>query len=335
MMLRFGLALMAAVSACTAAVAAVGDTQVMKWENGAKACFLLMFDDGWPSAHQVAMPELAKRGLSATYYIVPEKGEYKAQEKIWKAHANDKGVVLGNHTMHHNKVTDYEQAMHEIGDVNTYIRSIVTNPPPPKLISWAQPGLKPGCWTISKEDMDRVLKACNLVSRPTFDGHGAVYHLQTCEQMMKLVDKALAEGGMEYVIFHGLEHKAPWRTWQDFWAMKQDVCFPFFDNLSELQKKGELWVTDHISYHWYETEFKTAKAKGARGEKNAIVVKLTTEADPEFYDYPLTLEKEVPAKWRKATVRQGAETVTCDVKAGKVRYRAVPGKNSIFIKEAK
>jgi len=318
--------------------AAVGDTEVMKWENGAKACFLLMFDDGWPSAVDVAIPELAKRGLSATYYIVPLKGEYKVREKKWKEHANDPGVVLANHTMRHQKVTDYEQAMKEIGDVNTYIRSLVTNPPP-KLISWGQPGLKPGCWTISKEDYARVLKELHLIDRPTFNGHGAVYHMQTCEQMMKLVNKALAEGGMEYVIFHGVEDLASWRTgrggYQDFWAMKQAICFPFFDNLSELQKKGDLWVTDHISWHQYETEFKTAKVVKGKAKSGCQTYLLTCEADPEYYDYPLTLETQVPAKWKKATVIQGKRIEKCDVKGGKIRYRAVPGKTAIEIKEAK
>lgn len=318
----------------TGAFAAVGDTTVMKWEDGAKACFLLMFDDGWPSAHQVAMPELAKRGLSATYYIVPEKGEYKAYEKVWKEHANDKGVVLGNHTMHHNKVTDYEQAKREVGGVCEYIRSIVTNPVP-TLVSWALPGLNPGCWTISNEDFARIMEEYHMIARPDFRGHGAVYHLQTTEDLTKLVDKALAEGGMEYVIFHGLEHKAPWRTWQDFWAMKQDICFPFFDALAELQRKGDLWVTDHISYHRYETEFKTARVRAAKGKNRTIVVQLLSDADPRYYDYPLTLETRVPATWKVVRVVQNGRVQI--VESGKdrtIRYRAVPGKNPVFLTDA-
>lgn len=329
MTLMAGLVLSAA-----GAMAVPGDTQVLKWENGAKACFLLMFDDGWPSAHQVAMPELAKRGLSATYYIVPEKGEYKAYEQVWKDHANDKGVVLGNHTMHHDKVTDYEQAKREIGGVCGYIQSIVTNPVP-KLISWALPGLKPGCWTIPGEDFNRIMAEYHMVSRPDFKGHGAVYHLKTTEDMTKLVDKALAEGGMEYVIFHGLEHKAPWRTWQDFWAMKQDICFPFFDRLAELQEKGELWVTDHISYHQYKTEFKTAKTKVVKNGKGGVAVYLVTEADPRYYDYPLTLETQVPAIWKKVRVLQGGrEQIVSAGTNGKIRYRAVPGKVPILLMDA-
>ena len=54
-----------AVVAPLAALAAPGDATVKKWENGAKGAFMLMFDDGWPSAWQAAMPALEARGLPA------------------------------------------------------------------------------------------------------------------------------------------------------------------------------------------------------------------------------------------------------------------------------
>ena len=323
------IAVLAALAAVPA-LARPGDTTVLRWEGGARACFLLMFDDGWPSAWQVAMPELARRGLAATYYIVPQKGEYKVFEKKWIEHACDPGVLYGNHTMHHSEVRDYEHAKSEIGGVCDYIRSVQTNRAH-KLVSWAQPGLKPGCWAISKEDFARIEREYRLVSRPDFKDHGAVYHLQTCEQMMKLVDKALAEGGMEYVIFHGLEIKDPKRGWQDFWAMKQDVCFPFFDNLAELRRKGDLWVTDHISCHQYDTERSSARVTAAKTAAG-YTVELTSDADPALYDYPLTLETEVPARAKKAKVVQGGRPpVVVPVADGRIRYPAVPGAGRISI----
>ena len=54
----------------TVAGAAPGDTAVARWKDDRQAAFLLMFDDGWPSHWQVAVPELAKRGMIATFYLV-------------------------------------------------------------------------------------------------------------------------------------------------------------------------------------------------------------------------------------------------------------------------
>ena len=45
----------------SSASAAVGDATVAKWGDDAKGAFMLMFDDGWPSLWQAAMPALEER----------------------------------------------------------------------------------------------------------------------------------------------------------------------------------------------------------------------------------------------------------------------------------
>lgn len=315
------------------APAAVGDTVVQKWKGGAKACFLLMFDDGWPSAIDVAVPELEKRGLVATYYIVPEKGEFKAREKAWREEAWKRGAVYGNHTMTHHGVRDYEHARTEIGGCTDWILDVVPGKRP-RLVSYGQPGVDKGKWNITREELQRILDEWHMVERPDFRGHGAVYHLKTCDDMLALADRAIASGGMEYVVFHGLEHKAPWRTWQDFWAMKQDIVFPFFDAIAERRDRGDLWVTDHISCHQYETERATARveklqvAPGGRG----VRFTLSCDADPALYDLPLTLRTRVPAQWRKATVKRGANVLaTVPVEDGVVQYEVAPGPEPVTL----
>ena len=53
-----------------------GETRVARWKDDRTAAFLLMFDDSWPSHWQVAGPELARREMTATFYICPGKGEF-------------------------------------------------------------------------------------------------------------------------------------------------------------------------------------------------------------------------------------------------------------------
>ena len=67
-----------------AADPAVGTTEIAKWKDNSKACFMIMFDDSWPSHYQVAVPELVKRKMTATFYINPGKGEYKAKKSEWE-----------------------------------------------------------------------------------------------------------------------------------------------------------------------------------------------------------------------------------------------------------
>ncbi len=305
---------------------ALGETAVLKWHGGAKACFLLMFDDGWPSAVDVAVPELEKRGLTATYYIVPDKGEFKTREKVWREEAWKCGAVYGNHTMTHHGVRDFEHARKEIGGCTDWILDTVPGKRP-RLISYAQPGVDKGKWNITREELKRILDEGHLVERPDFRDHGAVYHLKTCDDMLALADRAIANGGMEYVIFHGVEHIAPWRTWQDFWAMKQDIVFPFFDAIAERRDRGDLWVTDHISCHQYETERSTARAETHLNGKGIRVI-LSCDADPALYDLPLTLRTAVPDAWRgEVLIRQGDREarVAIDPETHTIQYDAVPG----------
>jgi len=63
--------------------AEVGQTTIAKWQDDKKAVFLLMFDDSWPSQWQVALPALADRGLIATFYVSPGKGEFLKYKDKW------------------------------------------------------------------------------------------------------------------------------------------------------------------------------------------------------------------------------------------------------------
>ncbi len=312
------------VMALSSAAAAVGDTTVARWKDDKTAAFLIMFDDGWPSHWQVAIPELAKRGMAATYYVVPKKGEYEKFEKTWIEAAKSELVVLGDHTMTHQGVKDLENGDYEIGECANYIRKL-TNKPKPELISFAQPGVPEGKWNLTGEQQSSLLKKYKLIDRPTFRDHGAMYHLKTKEEVLALADKAIEKKGMEYLIWHGVERIEPNWGYQDMWAMKQDVLLGIFDGLKERGDQGKLWITDHISQHKYEVQRDAAEVKILRKVDRGIELELKCSADPDLYDAPLTLITEVPAAWKQVTVMQGEKKTPVTAAAGKVMFDAVPG----------
>lgn len=300
-----------------------GETRVARWKDDATAAFLLMYDDSWPSHFQVAVPELVKRGMVGTFYINPGKGEYKKfaaewEEKLWK-----QGMVYGNHTMTHKGVKDMENAEWEIGECARIIRSFGEGKAD-RLVSYGQPGVPKGTWNITPEQLDELLKKHHLISRPTFDGHGAVYHLKTSAEVLALADKAIQAKGMEYLVIHGLERMAPNWGYQDFWPFPQKVYTEILDGLKERRDKGQLWITDHISQHQYETEREGASVKVLEAGEKGIKLELKTTADAKYYDQPLTLVTQVPAAWRKATATQGGKSATVPVKDGKAVFDAVP-----------
>jgi peptidoglycan/xylan/chitin deacetylase (PgdA/CDA1 family) len=320
------------VSAADTPAAKIGDTRIAKWQGDKTAAFLLMFDDSWPSHFQVAAPELAKRDMIATFYINPAKGEYLKFAKEWEEKLWKQGQVYGNHTMTHKGVKNLEHAEYEVGECARVIRKITGREN--QLVSYGQPGVAKDDWNITAEELKGLLEKHRMIDRPPFAGHGAVYHWQTTEQMLALADKAIASGGMEYLVIHGVERFEPKWGYQDFWALKQEVFLPLLDGLKERRDSGKLWITDHISQHQYETERDSAEVQTLATSGREIKLTLSCKADPKFYDLPLTLVTTVPVEWQQVTVKQGSKQQKIAVKAGKATYEAIPDTTEIFVTKA-
>jgi len=320
--------LIAVVSALTLTLAilaeekaGIGVTRVAKWKDDRTATFLLMFDDSWPSHFQVAAPALKERGMTATFYINPGKGEYKKFKDEWEQNVWKMGMAYGNHTYAHTSVTNVVHAEEVIAKCNDAILRIVPGNAK-RLVSYGQPGVKQ--WNPSKEEMQPILARFHLIERPTFRDHGAVYHLKTTDEMLELADKAIASHGLEYLIIHGVERIKPAWSYQDFWALKQSVFFPLLDGLKERRDQGKLWITDHISAHKYATERESAKVTVQHVTPQEIQLSLTCDANPALYDQPLTLITQVPPEWKSCTLSQGATNLPLSVTSGTVRYNALP-----------
>ncbi|HET9869654.1 MAG TPA: polysaccharide deacetylase family protein, partial [bacterium] len=91
--LAFCLALAPAVGA---APADLPRPQVAPW-NGHKAAVSLTFDDSDPSHLDVAIPELERRGLRGTFFLIANRTDRKAE---WRK-AYQAGQELGNHSLDH------------------------------------------------------------------------------------------------------------------------------------------------------------------------------------------------------------------------------------------
>jgi hypothetical protein len=305
----------------TAACAAepVGTTHIARWQDDKAAAFILMFDDGLPSHVKTVVPELKKRGFTATFYINPGAGHYAGNKQAWEHDIPAAGFELANHTMTHGGVTSLDAAEREIGGCNNALQAI--QPAPwPRLISWGQPGVPKEKWTISKDDLAAQLAKNHLITRPDFGGRGAMIAFQTADQMLKHVDGAIAKGSMESIVFHGVGGE--WIT------TPVPVFLGLLDGLE--QRRDKLWITNHIPAHQYATERDAATVK-AKAQAKAITVELACTADPAFYNQPLTLVTTVPAAWTTCTVTQGKAQSEATAANGVLRYHALPGHDAITI----
>ncbi len=305
------------IASSLAAFAADGDTQVLKWKDGKKACFLLGFDDSAPSQLRNVVPELQKRKIVGTFYLVTGNGVWAGTKAKWEEAAKSPYIVVANHTFTHKGVNNAEELEPELAKCNEVLYALQPERKQPYLMAWGKPGGVP--WIVAKDDQAAALEKHHLIDRPPFAGPPINY--KTSEETLASVDKALAKGEMGYLVFHGVGG--------DWLVTPMEWFTALLDKLE--QHRDEIWITDCASWKKYTSERDTAEVKVVESGSNRIRVALSTKTDPILYNEPLTLSTKVPANWKNCTVTQGQAKASAMVQDGVARYSAIPGAGEIIL----
>lgn len=302
--------------------AAFTGTRVLKWKDGKRAPFMIEFDDSASSQLKNVIPELTKRGIPGTFYINPGNGPYKGFQSQWEKAATLPGIELANHTFTHIGGLTVEAFESEVVQCNEVLNQLYPARKTPRLISFGRPGVPKEKWGITDAQIKEVLAKNHLIERPQFIG--PPFQLKTIDEMNKWVDSAITTGEMKHIVFHGVGG--------DWLITPLDYFAAVLDKLEA--NRDQLWLTDPLAYHKYLTERTSAVAKEISSSPKRIQVSLTSQADPAFYDLPLSLATRVPADWTHASVQQGASRVNVQVVDGIARYDALPGGGDIILMPA-
>jgi hypothetical protein len=300
----------------------ISDTRVLKWKDGKRAVFMIQFDDSAASQLKNVIPELQKRGIPGTFYINPGNGPYNSRKAEWEKVANLPGIELANHTFTHIGGLTVEAFDQEVAKCNEVLNQLYPTRKTPRLISFGRPGVPKDKWGITDAQIKEVLAKNHLIERPAFAGPPFQY--KTIDEMSALVDSAVTAGDMKTLVFHGVGG--------DWLIAPLDYFSAMLDKLDA--NREQLWLTDPLSWHQYLTERQTASVKVLQSAPNLIRLELTSQAEPTFYDLPLSLESKVPAAWKTCAVSQGATKTSVPVVDGQVRYQAIPGAGVISLQPA-
>lgn len=286
------------------------------------AAFMMMFDDACPTHVTNVHPELLKREMTGTYYIIPGKGEYKARQAFWEEEApRSPHVVYGNHTMTAGAFESEDHAREVILGCNDVILRLFPGKNP-RLISYATPGgVK---HAITQDQINGIIGPNHLVLRPPFQNHGAGIHFKSGAEILQAVDKAAASGEAQYVIFHGVGG--------DWISFDKGEFVILLDGL--VQRRESVWITDPISAHKYETSRKATKVEATESGDKKIVLTMKSEMDPALFDEPLTLVTKVPAGWTACTVTQNDHVIRVAVIDGEAKFDALPINSLIRLEPA-
>jgi len=309
-------------------VAKSGDTQICKWKNCKVAAFSIGGDDSLRSQTTFAIPAMTQRGIHGTWWVNTGRGhnelgfDFIDDEEYWIA-AVKAGHDLANHTLHHTGARYDADAEWEIGE-NT--RRIWAIEPDQKILLFERGGGT--VWDTSEDNIAQLLKKYRCV-----DGRGApgvdspawqINH--SGADLRGFVDAAIREGSYHYIIFHGIGPKAEWGGQIDGKAF-----ISLLDYLVE--KRDVVWSDTFTKIYKYVEEREHSQISTIERSRKRIRLALTASLDTShgMFDYPITLNTDVPAGWETCTVKQGNSSAVYAVNEGVVQYSALPNGGDITI----
>ena len=248
--------------------------QVVPW-NGYKAALSLTYDDGDPIHLDVAVPEMAKRSIHGTFFIIEGKLE-RGEE--WKD-VPSKGQEIGNHTVTHRHTSELkpEDEKNEVEEAKTKLEKYFGVP----VVTFAYPfvEISPGLrkW-VEADDFIARGGGGNAYLTPDMDPDWFNIPSQITmtsyayETYKNWVDQDLAAGAWTVLMIHAIEGS----NW--YQPIPKKTYLQFLDYLALNQKT--LWVAPfgEVGAYW-------------RAQK------VLEKAEPQKTDEKTTIRWEKPANF--------------------------------------
>jgi sialate O-acetylesterase len=246
----------------------------MPW-NGYKAAISLTFDDGDPIHLDLVIPEMRKRGMKGTFFLIADKIE-RLEE--WQKAAVE-GIEIGNHSANHRHASELsaDDEEYEVDGAEKFLREKFEQP----VITFAYPFTE-----ISTGLRARVEKNCiiargggwgNSIYTPVMEPDW--YDIRCQASMTSLgfdtykswVDAALGAGAWTVFMIHAIEGS----NW--FQPVPKDIFLKLLDYLKQNEK--EIWTAPfgEIGAYW----------KAQKAVEAAVPVKKSGK-------YMITWKKPVP-----------------------------------------
>jgi len=301
------------------APAGEGNTTVASWKDNKKGAFTLRFDDSMWSHHDHAIPNLAKRGLTGSFFLNPALERYGYGINTWESLASRAGIELCPHTMYHMGASDFDEAEYEIGESFRIVWGL--NPPDKSKLC---PFHRGGGTTWPSNFSEIVQKKYPVAdySKECISYNGQ----DNRTELINFAKKAMEDEKWHMLLSHGT---GPNLEYLGFEVSNFEALLDYLFTV-----KDKLWIGNIGDIYKYIIERRTAKVGLVENNSEVIRLVLTSGIDPEYYDYPLTLITEVPAQWKYCHVNQGQIQGIYPVQSGKVMYNALPNRGEIVLKSS-
>ncbi len=292
----------------------IGNTTIAKWKGNKKGAYTLRFDDSMMSHKDHTVPNLVKRGLVGSFFLNPATNRYGYGIDVWESQASRIGIEMCPHTMNHIGAGDFMEADYEIGESFKTVWQL--NPPDKsKLYPFSRGG--------GTEWPDGYRKAIQS-KYPVADYSSETVRYNGKDDRNELIgfaNKAMQDDAWHIVLTHGT---GPDLEWLGFEVSNFEALLDYLESV-----KDKMWVGNAGDIYKYVLERKSAEISIIKSDEGSIQLNLSSQVEPELFDYPLSLITEVPDSWEYCKVIQGDMIGIYPVASGKVMYEAIPNRGEI------
>ena len=276
--------------------------QILPW-NGYKAALSLTYDDGDPIHLDFAIPEMNKRNLRGTFYLITGKMDRLDE---WKK-AFQAGQEIGNHTVTHRHTSELSPADErtEVESAKAALEKLTGQP----VLTFAYPYVEesPGIkkWVAANDFIARGGGQNNNYLTPDMNPDWydipsqATQTVYAGETYKNWVDTDLSAGAWTVLMIHAIEGS----NW--YQPIKKKTYLDFLDYL--VKKRKDLWIAPFVEVGAYWKAQKVLEAAEPVRVGTTTVVKW--DKIPRF---PAGVKLKLDIEGEGLKVAQGGQALKAD-----------------------
>ncbi len=323
----------------------IGQATVKTWAGDKKAAFSFTFDDSFQSQYDNARPVLNKYGFKATFYIIAGSIVDQGQQQIWRygnwqefKQMADEGHEMGAHTMTHPNLTklpvgdittpgtiDYElYQSQKLIEQKTGVRVItlaypyttnnsVVRQEAEKYFEASRAGNDtPNNSTITGINWQRLNSIEEQFNTPRSSFSDDVDELNNLEAWTQnLISNNQWGIYFAHEVLPYSEIPAASQDTNNYWYPTATEWLDSLCNFMNTQvNNNNIWVATVANVTKYIKERENFVSNIVNSTNSKIELSVTDNLNDTIFNYPLTVDIEVPAGWQKVSFSQGNNTLT-------------------------
>ena len=254
----------------------ISNVEVQPYHGDHKAAISFTFDDGMLCHYTDIAPELEKRDMKGTFWIIGSNMDTESPDYAWMtwqqvADLAQRGHEISNHSWHHPDLTQLSEdsLRWEIAYNDSVLESVT--------------GRRPRTFCYPYNAMsDLVIKVASegRVGTRTYQAaHGQVESHQTAETLTQWLDEVIAQGQWGVTMTHGTTYG--WDMWND-----PQVLYAFFDQVNTV--RDQVWVATFEEVAAYTSEAKDVTISDIKSGTKASFIPSLQSLSPDLFDQYLT-----------------------------------------------